>query len=48
MRTTIALDDDLGAQAQSFTGFREKSSLVREALKASIERESARRRTGRV
>ena len=43
MRTTLALDDDLVAQAQSFTGLTEKSSLVREALKALIERESARR-----
>ena len=43
MRTTIALDDDLVAQAQAFTGHSEKSSLVREALKALIERESARR-----
>jgi len=43
MRTTIALDDDLIAKAQAFTGLSEKSSLVREALKALIERESARR-----
>jgi Arc/MetJ family transcription regulator len=43
MRTTIALDDDLLAKAQAFTGLSEKSSLVREALKALIERESARR-----
>ena len=43
MRTTLALDDDLIAQAQSFTGVKEKSALVREALKALIERESARR-----
>jgi Arc/MetJ family transcription regulator len=43
MRTTLALDDDLVAKAQSFTGLKEKSSLVREALKALIERESARR-----
>ena len=43
MRTTIALDDDLVAEAQRFTGIAEKSSLVREALKALIERESARR-----
>ena len=43
MRTTIALDDELVAKAQSFTGLTEKSSLVREALKALIERESARR-----
>jgi Arc/MetJ family transcription regulator len=43
MRTTIALDDELVAKAQAFTGLREKSALVREALKALIERESARR-----
>ncbi|WP_035054630.1 type II toxin-antitoxin system VapB family antitoxin [Andreprevotia chitinilytica] len=43
MRTTIALDDDLLSQAQAMTGLSEKSALVREALKALIERESARR-----
>lgn len=43
MRTTIALDDDLVARAQSVTGLKEKSGLVREALNALIERESARR-----
>jgi Arc/MetJ family transcription regulator len=43
MRTTLALDDELLAKAQAFTGLREKSTLVREALKALIERESARR-----
>ena len=43
MRTTIALDDELVARAQAFTGLEEKSALVREALKALIERESARR-----
>ena len=43
MRTTLALDDDLVAKAQSLTGLREKSALVREALKALIERQSARR-----
>jgi len=43
MRTTVALDDELVAKAQSFTGLTEKSSLIREALKALIERESARR-----
>jgi Arc/MetJ family transcription regulator len=31
------------AKAQAFTGLKEKSALVREALKALIERESARR-----
>ena len=43
MRTTLALDDELVAKAQVLTGLTEKSSLVREALKALIERESARR-----
>ena len=42
MRTTLALDDELVAKAQAFTGLKQKSSLVREALKALIERESAR------
>jgi Arc/MetJ family transcription regulator len=31
------------ARAQEFTGLTEKSALVREALKALIEREAARR-----
>ena len=43
MRTTLALDDDLLAEAQRLTGVREKSALVREALTALIQRESARR-----
>jgi len=43
MRTTIALDDDLLTKAQAFTGLKEKSTLVHEALRALIERESARR-----
>jgi Arc/MetJ family transcription regulator len=43
MRTTLALDDDLLAEARDLTGLSEKSALVREALKALIQRESARR-----
>jgi Arc/MetJ family transcription regulator len=43
MRTTLALDDDLLRLAQEFTGVEEKTVLVREALKALVERESARR-----
>jgi Arc/MetJ family transcription regulator len=43
MRTTLALDDDLLAQAQRLTGTTEKTALVRQALRALIERESARR-----
>ena len=42
MRTTLALDDELVAKAQAVTGLKEKSSLVREALKALIERDSGR------
>jgi Arc/MetJ family transcription regulator len=43
MRTTIALDDDLIQTAQQYSGVMEKSALLREALKALIEREAARR-----
>jgi len=43
MRTTLAIDDDLLAKAQEYTGLQEKSALVREALKALVEREAARR-----
>lgn len=43
MRTTVALDDELVAEAQELTGLREKSALVREALKALVQREAARR-----
>jgi len=43
MRTTLALDDALLAEAQRLTGANEKTALVREALVALIERESARR-----
>jgi len=43
LRTTIALDDELIRVAQEYTGLVEKSALMREALKALIEREAARR-----
>jgi Arc/MetJ family transcription regulator len=43
MRTTLAIDDALFEKAVSYTGVQEKSALVREALKALIEREAARR-----
>ena len=43
MRTTLALDDELVAKAEAYTGIREKSALIREALRALIEREAARR-----
>jgi Arc/MetJ family transcription regulator len=43
MRTTVTLDDELVAKAEEYTGIREKSALIREALKRLIEREAARR-----
>jgi Arc/MetJ family transcription regulator len=43
MRTTLALDDELLAKAEALTGVKERTALVREALEALIERESARR-----
>ncbi|WP_395728700.1 type II toxin-antitoxin system VapB family antitoxin [Nakamurella sp.] len=43
MRTTIALDDDLVKEAQRLSGITEKGALVRQGLRALIERESARR-----
>ncbi len=42
MRTTLSLDDDLLAVAERYTGLKKKSALVHEALRALIERESAR------
>jgi Arc/MetJ family transcription regulator len=39
----VVLDDDLVGTAQEFTGIVEKTALIREALKALIGRESARR-----
>ena len=43
MRTTIALDDKLVADAQACTGIKEKSALVHRALRELVEREAARR-----
>lgn len=43
MRTTVNIDDELLAEAQRITGMDEKAALVREGLRALIERESARR-----
>ena len=43
MRTTVTLDDQLLDRAASLTGVRERGVLLREALQALIERESARR-----
>ena len=43
MRTTITLDDELMADAEEYTGIKEKSALIKEALKALISREASRR-----
>ena len=43
MRTTLNIDDDLLAEARRLSGLTEKAALVREGLRALIERESARR-----
>ena len=43
MRTTLNIDDDLLHQAQDLSGLQEKTALIREGLKALIERESAKR-----
>ena len=43
MRTTLNIDDQLLDEAQRITGLSEKTALVREALRALIERESAQR-----
>jgi Arc/MetJ family transcription regulator len=38
MKTTIAIDDDLFAKAQEFASVTEQSAVIREALKAFVER----------
>ena len=43
MRTTLTLDDDLLAQAHQISGLTERTKLLREALLALVQRESARR-----
>ena len=43
MRTTVTLDDHLLEKAVALTGMQERGSLLREALTALIERESAPR-----
>jgi Arc/MetJ family transcription regulator len=43
MRTTVTLDEDLLNRAQLLSGVKERSALLKEALSALIQRESARR-----
>ena len=42
MRATVSLDDELLHTAQEYSGVSERTALLREALKALIEREAAR------
>jgi Arc/MetJ family transcription regulator len=43
MRTTVTLDETLLNRAQLLSGVQERSALLKEALSALIQRESARR-----
>ena len=43
MRTTVALDDELLAKAQEYTGMKEKSALLNRALRTLVEFEAGRR-----
>jgi Arc/MetJ family transcription regulator len=43
MRTTVNLDDELLSKAQELSGVDDRGQLLREALRALIERESAER-----
>jgi Arc/MetJ family transcription regulator len=43
VRTTVTLDDELVKRAEELTGLKERSALLREALRELIARESARR-----
>ncbi|MDN5936773.1 MAG: type II toxin-antitoxin system VapB family antitoxin [Nitrosospira sp.] len=43
MRTTVTIDDDLMEQASAAIGSQDRSTILREGLRALIEREAARR-----
>ena len=43
MRTTVTLDDALLARAEQLCGELERSALLKEALRALVQRESAKR-----
>jgi Arc/MetJ family transcription regulator len=43
VRTTLSLDDTLLAEPEALTGVKKETALVREALKALIAQDSARR-----
>ena len=43
MRTTVTIDDELLKDAEKYTGIKERSALLREALRSLIEREAGLR-----
>ena len=43
MRTTLNIDDQLLEEARRLTGIEGRAALVKEGLRALVERESARR-----
>ena len=43
MRTTVSIDDELVAEALRISGLSGNAAVLREGLRALIERESARR-----
>ena len=43
MRTTVTLDDELLARAEQLCGDLERSALLKDVLRALVQRESAKR-----
>ncbi|MDM0112593.1 type II toxin-antitoxin system VapB family antitoxin [Variovorax sp. J22R133] len=43
MQITVTLDDELLAQARTFTGIQENAALIQHAIKTLVQREAARR-----
>jgi Arc/MetJ family transcription regulator len=43
MKTIIAIDDELFARAQEFTGMREEAAVINEAVRAYVQIEAGRR-----
>lgn len=43
MRTTVNIDDQLLADAQEYTGIKERGTLIRMGLELLVQREAARR-----
>ncbi len=43
MKTTMNLDDDILAKASAYTGIKQKTAVVHEALRRLVAQEAARR-----